>query len=116
MVPCTTRGNQAFQCFVALVARPISGLIDSVATVEMFFFCLLFHYDVCSTGFKMGRSENDSSRNVISKDYMLFVFGSYNGDMSPDDIISPDIISDIISDGMKSFGKNSKKIFLEIFF
>ena len=59
----------------------------------------------------MGRSENHSSRNVISKDLMLFVFVSYNGDMSPDDIISPDIMSDIISDGMKNFGTNSEKNF-----
>ena len=64
----------------------------------------------------MGRSENHSSRNVISKDVMLFVFVSYNGDMSPDDIISPDIISDIISDGMKNFGKNLEKNFSNFFF
>ena len=63
----------------------------------------------------MGRSENHSSRNVISKDVMLFVFVSYNGDMSPDDIISPDNMSHIISDGMKNFGKNSKKIFGNFF-
>ena len=47
---------------------------------------------------------------------MLFVFVSYNGDMSPDDIISPDIMSDIISDGMKNFGKKFRKKLLKIFF
>ena len=49
MVPCTTRGNQAFQCFVAVVERPISGVIDSVGTVEICFFSLIFHDGVCST-------------------------------------------------------------------
>ena len=58
-----------------------------------------------------GRSENRSSRNVISKDVMLFVFVAYNGDMSPDDIISPDVISDILSDDIKNFGKNLEKNF-----
>ena len=57
------------------------------------------------------RSENHSSRNVISKDVMSFVFVAYNGDMSPDDIISPDIIRDILSDGMKNYGKNLEKNF-----
>ena len=116
MVPCTTRRHQAFQCLVAVVACPISGVIGSVATVEMFFFCVIFHYGVCSTGIKLGRSENHSSRNVISKDVMLFVFVSYNGGMSPNDIISPDIISDIISDGMKPFGENLEKNFWKFFF
>ena len=32
-----------------------------------------------------------------------FVFVAYNGDMSTNDIMSPDIISDIISDRMKNF-------------
>ena len=47
---------------------------------------------------------------------MLFVVVAYNADMSPDDIISPDIISDILSDGMKNFGKNLEKNFWKIFF
>ena len=36
---------------------------------------------------------------------------AYNGGMSPDDIMSPDIISDMISNGMESFGKNLEKRF-----
>ena len=56
-----------------------------------------------------GRSEKDSSRNVISKDVILFVFVAYNEDMSPDSIMSPDMISDIISDGMENFRENFEK-------
>ena len=47
---------------------------------------------------------------------MLFVFVAYNGDMSPDDIISPDIISHIITDGMKHFGKHLENNFWKILF
>ena len=57
-----------------------------------------------------GRSENHSSKNFISKNVMLFVFVAYNGDMSPDDIISADIIRDILSDGTKNFVKNLEKM------
>ena len=47
---------------------------------------------------------------------MLFVFVAYNGDMSPDDIIAPDIIRDILSDGTKNFGKNLETNFWKILF
>ena len=46
-----------------------------------------------------GRSEKHSSRNAISRDVIWFVLVAYKGHMSPDDIMSPDIIRDIISDG-----------------
>ena len=45
MVPCTT---SAFPCLVAVVARSISGVIGSIPTVEMFFFCLMFYDGLCS--------------------------------------------------------------------
>ena len=55
-----------------------------------------------------GRSEKHPSKNAISKDVILFVFVAYSGDMSLDDVMSPDVISDIISDGMMMPSTNSK--------
>ena len=54
-------------------------------------------------------------QEFISNDVTLFVFVAYTGDMSPDDIMSPDIISDIISDGMGNFRKSFEKSFWKQF-
>ena len=62
-----------------------------------------------------------TTANLLARKYtfsylMLSVFVAYNGDMSPDHIMSPEIMSDIISDGMERFGKRLEKNVWKTFF